>query len=441
MAQGGASEVTIGPLGLNDELSTFRANMLPTAKMVWQEKGSVPFLNALLMKKINKRSVDAYKFFSFEQAEEDVYLTATTASAPGVGAATAIVPIQNSHAKQLQIGQLMTNHSVNWSDSGAGYTRPGVPASVTVPEKAQVLLVGAVDSGGAGFTNVTYQRMHSLKSSANNANTNTIFWTIADVIVRGNFAGFDTQGVSNPVTINPFQQTSFCQDFRKAFGVTERENEENKFVIDNPLDFVGKKAKWSFLRDIERELLFDGTGFESNTTGYNRTFSWSINSIIPAANRKTVSSLTKAAYDTALAPMSQVGKDSDVRLIFASQTHLYKVNALFASYLRDEPFAGKKNLGYTVPTYTDPLGVTYQFLFSREMSETSWLTDAAYVVNMSYVNYAAFQGKNRSFDMYVDMGPGGNGLQENDARKTIYELRAVCGLDVNYYASHGQVRF
>jgi len=129
MAQGAASEVTRGALGLNDELSDFRALGIDSAKMFMLFAGDVPFLSALLTKKMGKRSVDSYKFVSFEQAEETVYLTAASAAGGAIPASStasyATCAILDAHAKQLQAGQFLSNHSIN-VDVSAGFTRPTI---------------------------------------------------------------------------------------------------------------------------------------------------------------------------------------------------------------------------------------------------------------------------------------------------------------------------
>lgn len=450
MAQGGAGEVTRGALGLNDELTNFRSNMIDQAKLVQKYRGQVGFLNVLLTSKLNKRDVSDTQFISFEQEEEDVLMTIGNVNTGGytsgslsVSADVLDLAIQNSHAAQLQSGWMLSNHSMDAAVSGTAVTYTVASSSFTVkkPEIAEVVEVGAADSATSGYTRVRIRRQKLVYSLSSSNHGGANYWVTGHVVLRGNQASADTEDTKLAVQINPSPIYSYLQDFRKPFGVSEREQNVDKFVVKDPLAWAGKKARWSFLREIERAITFDSVGGKVSSNGLEKTMTHSVNSIIPSANYLSLSSPTKNALDVKLGQFSQIGERVETRIILAGAGFLQQMNGLFSSYIYDADLFGDKKIGYTVPMYQDALGTPYYLIYSREMSVSSLFNNTGLVINTQYVKYAYWKGKERSFDMHVDMGPNGQGLQSNGAKKTIYQLRAVSGLDVNFYEAHGRLQF
>lgn len=432
--EGGAVK---GVFDLNQELGSFRSYEIDKAPLIKKIVGEVPFFTLLMMQQ-KKQFVSTYKFVSAEFGEETNYLTLQGAGA-NVGGTHATLDVTNAQGKLLQPGQILTNHSIQWSSS-SGYSNPTDTKANTLPEMGEIISVGGDDSGvaGAGFALITIKRNHTLLGSGSGTNAATVLWKGGDIVSRGNFAAYDSEGVKSPILMNPSLIYCYVQDFRKAFGVTERDMEEALFVKKNPLQYSMDNALWNFSYEIDRALLIESQGAETTGSGYNKTFTRSLNSVI--TTRQKIANTTIPALNNVLTTTSQIGRKTDYRAVFCSASFLTTMTNMFTPYLHEEPLNGQKDVGHTVKTYTDPLGCKYQFMYSRAVSESGY-SGGAFVANMAYISLGVFKGKTRNFDLHVDMGRDGKGLQANDSKKTIGQHRFVGGLSVNYFNAHQFIYF
>ena len=438
--EGGAVK---GLFSLNDELSNFRTYMIDQAPLIRKWVGRIP-LTTLLMMKQNKRFKSTYKSISTEVAEETNYLTIYGTGVSGVDAfTTSYFDVLDADKKFLHLGQILTNQSIKYD--GNTYTKPTVPVANTQFEKAEIVFIGSDGSGttGSGKTKIGIKRAAAIFGGTGTG-FGTVLWASGDIVSRGNFAAYDSQGVGKSTLMQPSLVYTYCQDFRKPFGVTERDMEEALWVKKDPKQYAMEQSLWNFMYELDRALMFESAGLETSVNGLNQTFTHSLASVIPSANILSISAPTPAALNATLKPFAERGQESDYRVLICSSNFMMTMTDMYQSYLKDEPLNGQKNVGFTIPTYTHPLGVKFQLFYSRSVSESVYgqgTAAAAFVANMEYINLAVFKGRTRSFDLHVDLGKDGKGLQANDAKKWIGQHRFVGGLDVNNYTHHGLIYF
>lgn len=463
MAQGDLSTVVRGTMGLKDAPSTFRIyDKDRAAAPFFRHRGQTPFVNTLITNKIGKKGVTDIEFVSYEQDEEPVKLTAivfTGTTASYVVDATTInyvdISVTDAHAAYLQPGVTLTLENVNMAISGTvvTYTRFSTAAiqSVKKPAFCEVVNVGLAGSAVSGGTRVRVVMAHALMGMTQSGLTGNagascqiggVDLVIAtDSIIRGARTNFDGGAPGYSITLNPDSVTNYLQIFEKPFATTELERNIRKFAIKDPMKYLFKKASWGFTREVERAFLYQGQGYSNDRGGKAIGNTRSINSILLDANRISIADETIYSLDEALRPFSEIGEEGDNRWVYASPYWLNKSASLFQQYFEEHPMSGQKGFGYTVVRYTDKLGATYNFVYSREMGISDRFNKSAFVVNMNYVNYAYLNGMERNFDVYVDDGTDGNGLQENGAKEQKEQLRAIIGLDIRFWEAHGELKW
>ena len=463
MAQGDLASVVRGTMGLKDAPSTLRIyEKDKAAQPFFRYRGATPFVNTLITNKLGKKGVTDIEFISYEQDEEPVVMVPGTLTSPAnacmVVDATTInyidIGFTDATAAYLQPGVTLTLENVNMSISGSvtTYTRKtnALIQDVNTPAFCEVVNVGIAGGGGSSITRVRVMMAHALMGGTQSGLTGAAsavcqiggvdLVLTTDSIIRGARTNFDTGAPGYSITLNPDSVTNYLQIFEKPFSTSELERNVRKFAIKDPMKYLFKKASWGFTREIERAFLFQGQGFSSDRGGKAMGNTRSVNSVITAAKRITIGEETLYGLDEALRPFSEVGEQNPNRWVFASPYWLNKTAGLFQQYFEEHPMSGEKGFGYTVTTYTDKMGCTYNFVYSREMGVSARFNKSAFVVNMDYVNYAYLAGQEKSFDVYVDDGEG-NGLQEAGAKEKKEQLRAIIGLDIRFVETHGELKW
>lgn len=435
---GSDGSISQGPLGIAQEHSSFRKNMIDKARIANKTSGEVPFLSTMFTKSITKRPVTDYKFVGFENVERPKVITlagAMTYNSDGTGT----VAVVNASADLLVIGQLIANQSIQFEDSTKTYTKPTDVRAVKWHEVAEIVAKGV---RGSNSTPITVKRIHALKgyTEASVTGEGTVLWATTDVVIRANFAGADSESYKTPVNVNPTALYNYVQDFRMPFGASERERNADLFVRQNIKADRSYNATWAFFQDMERAFLYDGWGIDTSMNAAEKTYSRSVLSVIPSANFKTVASTLKPDMDDFLVAATQKGSKSDKRILVCHPTALKWITQSLAPHITQEGLFGDISTGWTVPTYMDPLGGKYALMYSKEMSESVQGTadrfaGGMFIVNMSYVQYAYFVGKEEgNMDMHLDEGEGGS-LSTNK-REYIAEWRAIAGLDIGAWDHH-----
>lgn len=440
MSSTGTSGATsTGVLHVQNELSDFRNYMIDGAKIMERHAGKMSFLSALLHKSIPKRAVTDTVFKAYEIDNEAVVIPITACAAVGVGDFLDLT-MTAAYAHQLGEGSILVNpHIQTTVAGGAGYTHYTAAnySSVTRPE---LVVVSSITYAGANAT-VRVKRMHTVYGTSHTAETNkaTQIWAAADVILRMNKQRYDSQGYGLPYNKLPESHLNYIQDFTKDLGASERERNIKMFVRGDIMEDRSRSAFWSWVDEIERSMTYGSYGLDTPVADRESTLTRSFEDIIPTANRTTVTSLTMKALNDALEPASLKGRASDKRILLCSPSALSHLTILWQNHMTSEGIYGEKEGGWTLKTIMDHTGAKYQLMASYQMGLNPWLNNTFYVINMSNVQWAYFQGKERSFDMHLDKGYDGQGLQPKSSGDLIWRYRAMCGLDIGYWSSHYKI--
>lgn len=423
---GSSGEAIRGAVSLADEYTVLRKNDIDKAGLpILRLRALVPFQRIMMYERPKIKLVGDTKVSNFEQAEE-INTVAVTSSTSG---ATMTVAIANATAAQLVVNQYLINENINYSAT-AGYTKPTNIQTVTSPEAAKILSIG---EPGATNTNVVLLRMHQWTGGAStNVGAAGGTWAATDNIRRSARSTFDGANSGTAIRINPEIRTNYLQIFEKPFEVTELQQNVEKYSIDNPIEYQQYLAMMRFHREKEQFFLLDGYGAEGNASGRIEPTTWSLARIAGqnSLGQGPISEDNKGSFDEALRPFLEK-LTTDTVWAFGGGRGLLRFEQLFQSYMHESPLSGEKGLGIQVKSYMHPLGHKVNFVYSREMSDSTRYRNSFLFANFDKIEHLVLKKKDGgNFDTYIDKGKNGTGLGDSE-KTTKYQWRSIDGLGFN----------
>jgi hypothetical protein len=376
-------------------------------KVIQKSRIAAKLVN-IFSKNLTKMAVTELEPRIFEFTEENDVISIN--NNPGTGT-TFSVP--NADAQMLQEGDIL-------------YVLQANITSAPSQETTVVKSVGAVDSGGAGYTNITVERAH-LGGSAINIATGSDY----NLIWGGN-ALAENAGSSQPRTKEPNYTYNYLQLFDKVVGQS-KDVENSEFYAKQffSLDAEAVRKRNMLMRNINWTFYLGQRNKKTSNDGNLKHYTGGIYEVIPTANKHSLAgNMTIQYWNQQTATNWCVkGNERKVKFCAAGPHFMTAVENMFEANGRELRMDQKLSQFYGIQIKTMNFsGGTIHF-FREEAFYGTGYSNAAFLLDMDYLTYMYL--RNRDIQLDKDATP-----KDEKFNKTKWILFGRLGLFRTYSEAH-----
>lgn len=326
----------------------------------------------------------------------------------------------------------------------------------TLPEPLYVTSVGTANSAGIGSTLITVDRCFmgtneqwaesnliprqvvygpgtGVKGQiARDGNTNIVSFKEGDILIRGGNSWYEGTNAPEGVFKNPDFDHNYTQELKYAVSITNESELIQTWVSEKPLDINRRLTARRLLRDYEHMLLFGRKAKDKKNNGKEMYNSGGVLEFIPQDRLHYLSYKPSTLNWTGLA---EFGKEvftlggSAERFLFCGYSLHARLIAMFynSGIIRIDP-AASKEFNMDVQTLNVTGGKIH--IIPTQTLENNNYAMRGICLDLSVPAFIPVS--NPGWDMKVDKGPNGKGIQENGVQ--IYKEQIICmrGLQRRY---------
>lgn len=402
---------------------------------IWRERGHAAMVHVLITK-LPKVSVSDPEPRHFEDGYRTFQFLSTVDSASSAGALEDQIAFATADANQMQEGDLYKVQadgatSDNWTYiSGAlGATTIAYGARSATYATEEIIEVLSKAAPGGGNVVVTFRRgvgADTQPATPPNLVLGTKFWHVGEASEDG--SGSRVSFAQNAVVVN-----NYVEIIKVPYEITDITQKVDTFG-ENEWQRRARNARRDWARRAERMYLsgrmWKRLGADNETIWY----SGGLDEWIPNDTDHRIN----AGRPISQTYMNSVCKEffmtgSEQKFGFCGYGFLTKLANSAADKIRYNQ-AMSNDLGFDVNTFTSSGGGTLHLIPDYEMSQMG-KDNELYVADAAYLRYMFMEG----FDIYINKGKTGAGLQDNDQTKTKHEIYGVIGLKRAFRDTHFQL--
>jgi hypothetical protein len=231
-------------------------------------------------------------------------------------------------------------------------------------------------------------------------------------------------------TRNPVKFYNLCQIFKTPFSITGTAQAITNIRTGNTWEQDRSRAMANHAMKLELSFLW---GQKQETTGANgkpMRYSAGLRSFIPAANSVVFSDPVSDINDLLeyLEPLHQWDTPSgETRIALCGNSFLLAFNRIIDSAKSIDRDGNQEFYKMKFSKYIHPFGtllVKPHYLMSRH---PLW-TKSAFIIDPAAIGYRHTKGR----DTFIDKGPSGKGIQDNDEDVTKHQFFTETGFFVDF---------
>jgi len=421
-------------------------------KVVFRQRAKMPFIYFLTQHTLDKRAVTDTKPTMLEQAEEKRKGTLTGCDGTGTAAAitTSLKTFIIANANEfLQAGDMLY---VPYQQTTGG-SNP--QTNSTFPLHGEMLRVESVSAAALSGTS-----NYIVTCARNNGTGDTSTNFTAD---SGSSLRFFKQGMAmaqdsrSPVALSkPMEyEENAIQIFQKTWNVTDTRRAVNMYGPD-PMQNEAMLKQKAFAQEVEYAFLynhlrtkkdFEGDqprdtmgGFfwflNGNQNADSETVAWSSGADLINGN---ATSRIWRVTDWNQWTVANIRKFAYYAFMYGSENKVCICGGLFHNILQElfdnkARFNAEKSKQWNMNVTTIDAGHG-EMNFVIDYSMEDGHAYDCFVMDLSYLKYCYLKG----YDIHIDKGKDGKGLQHNDAKSLKYGLTAYLTLGFSFVRAHSAI--
>lgn len=431
---GAEAQVYQGAYGLDHLVSGQRRYDIDGAfQLTWRMRYQSPFPHLLIMNTAKKVSVGDLEIKRAEQEEQQTRIRIVA----GGAADASLIYVHPDDVGLLQANTVLQNSHVMYTGSGTTPYTAFTDATLAnalagtsgTPDQAIVIGRSGTTSAVTGTSSGTYvgmtiQRLWQVDGLSATNNATGTDWASGHYITRLGKTNYENGNAGLGITKNLSTITSYLMKIEREYELTDWQIGVRQWYDKDPLARNKQLAVEDYGKTVESFMLFgNGRAITNMNGGRPMYMMYGLNSRISSTYRRAINGYNKRSINNALGPIMDVGSKGD-RYAICGKGFTERFAGSFESHeIYNDPEM-KKMVGMSLTTFKDHRGNLIHLAESTVMSDDPMFTNAAFVVNFDYLNYAYLEGE----DMRIWKGPNGNGLQANDSPGKKYSIRSTMGL-------------